>query len=73
MSAEELWSAAALALVLAMTMTVGVLVGVFGVLLGWVFGRRGPAGYSPASSRTTLAGTTSVPRGPQGTAPKSPA
>jgi hypothetical protein len=72
-SAEQLWSAAALTLVLGMTMTVGVLIGVFGVLLGWMFGRRAPhtaAGYSPASSRTTLAGTTSVPRGPQGTAPR---
>lgn len=73
MTADQLYSAAALALVLGLTMTVGVLVGVFGVLLGWVFGRRGPNGYSPASSRTTLAGTTSVPRGPHGTAPSSSA
>ena len=75
MSAEQLWSAAALTLVLGMTMTVGVLIGVFGVLLGWIFGRRAPqtAGYNPASSRTALAGTTSVPRGPHGNAPSSSA
>jgi hypothetical protein len=42
MSADQLWSAAALALVLGMTMTVGVIVGVLGVLLGWAFGRRAP-------------------------------
>jgi len=40
MSAEQLLAAAALALVLGLTMTIGVLVGVLGILAGWVFGRR---------------------------------
>jgi len=73
MGADELWSAAALTLVLGMTMTIGVIVGVFGVLLGWMFGRRAPAGYSPASSRTTLAGTISESPYPHGSAPSSSA
>jgi hypothetical protein len=41
-SAEELTAAAAVTFVLGLTMTVGVLIGVFGLLLGWVFGRRRP-------------------------------
>jgi ABC-type sulfate transport system permease component len=42
MSAEELTAAAAVTLVLGLAMTVGVIVGVFGILLGWLFGRRRP-------------------------------
>jgi hypothetical protein len=42
MSAEELTAAAAITFVLGLAMTVGVLIGVFGLLFGWAFGRRRP-------------------------------
>lgn len=40
MSAEELTAAAAVTFVLGLAMTVGVIIGVFGIVLGWLFGRR---------------------------------
>lgn len=42
MSTDQLAGAAAMTLVLGLAMTVGVLVGILGILAGWLFGRRRP-------------------------------